>query len=331
MSIGLDWTLPYASQRSPVLARNMVATTQPLAAQAGLRMLQRGGNAADAAIAAAIALTVVEPVSSGIGCDAFALLCDGGRVHALNATGRTPKKWRARYREKGIGVNEVWGWESVTTPGAVSAWVALSQKHGRLPFSVLFEPAIEYARNGFHVSPNIARMWKGLYRVYQDYPEVLNAFFPGGKAPEPGDVFRFPEQADTFEAIAATMGETFYRGEIAHQIAAHAMAASADLSLDDLASHTADWVEPLSISYRGVTVHEMPPNSQGLAALISLGILENFEMAKYPVDSAESIHLQIEATKLAFADVSMHVGDPRSMSRHPEEFLDQTYLRQRAG
>jgi gamma-glutamyltranspeptidase/glutathione hydrolase len=330
MAAQFDWAMPYSSGRAPVVARNMVATTQPLAAQAGLRMLQQGGNAVDAAVAAAIALTVVEPISGGMGGDAFAILWDGGRVRGLNGSGCLPLNWRPTHRQDGAPLGDLLGWESVTTPGVVSAWAALSQEHGRLPFHKLFEPAIGYARDGFHVSPMVARIWKGLQRVYQPYPEILAAFFPEGRAPEAGSVFRFPALADTFEVVASTRGHAFYRGDIAEKIVAHAAAAGAALSAADLAVHRAEWVEPLRIRYRDTEVYELPPNCQGLVTLIALGILENFELSRYAVDTADSIHLQLEAVKLGFADTHAHLADPRFMGRGTMEFLDPSYLRRRA-
>jgi gamma-glutamyltranspeptidase / glutathione hydrolase len=325
----LDWDLPHPSRRAPVLARNIVATSQPLAAQAGVAMLQRGGNAVDAALATAIALAVVEPVSAGVGADAFAMIWDGARMHGLNGSGHSP---RALDVEKLAGLEHVpeWGWDSVTVPGVVSAWAAMSEKFGRLPFADVFRPAIKYAREGHHPTPIIARMWAGLLPSYKNYPEVLRTYYPTGRAPKVEDLFRFPELADTLEIIAETEGRSFYEGALAEKIAAHAKASGAALSIDDLNRHTSDWVEPITISYRGVTIHELPPNGQGLAALIALGILDHFDMSRCPPDSADSIHLQIEATKLALADAFAHVGDPACMRQSPDEFLDPGYLQRRA-
>jgi gamma-glutamyltranspeptidase/glutathione hydrolase len=212
----------------------------------------------------------------------------------------------------------------------VSAWPALSERYGRLPFSKLFEPAINYARNGFVVSPTVARQWRRLNRLYRDYPEINALFFRDGIAPGIGALFRLPDNAETLTAIAASNGKTFYRGDIARRIAAHAADGGADLSIDDLTAHTAEWVEPLTVSYRDITVYDMPPNSQGLAALIALGILDQFDVAATPVDSIDTIHLQIKAIELAFADILAHLGVPKAMQRDPRAFVEPSYLRYRA-
>src|SRR3989454_5655681 len=218
-----DWKFPYPSQRMPVLARNVVATSQPLAAQAGLRMMLKGGNAVDAILASAMALTVMEPTSNGIGGDAFAILWDGKRLHGLNASGRSPAAWTPDYF-KGRKAVPVRGWNSVSVPGCVSAWVELSKRFGKLPFEKLFEPAIEYAARGFPVSPFVAERWDPQVPELRNQPGFAAAFLPGGRAPRAGEIFRFPDQAKTLEKIAATKGEAFYRGELAEKIEAHAIA-----------------------------------------------------------------------------------------------------------
>jgi gamma-glutamyltranspeptidase / glutathione hydrolase len=201
-----DWHFPYASRRLPVLARNVVATSQPLAAQAGLRMMLRGGNAVDAAIATAIALTVVEPVSNGVGSDAFAMVWDGATLHGLNASGRSPQAWTPE-RFAGRDTMPELGWDAVTVPGAVSAWAALSARFGRLPFATLCEPAIDYARGGFPVSLVVATKWRNQIDLLADQPGFADAFMPHGRAPEPGECFALPALAQTLESIAATRGE----------------------------------------------------------------------------------------------------------------------------
>jgi gamma-glutamyltranspeptidase/glutathione hydrolase len=320
-----SWDFPYPSRRMPVLARNVLATSQPLAAQAGLRMLQDGGNAVDAALAAAIALTVVEPVRNGIGGDAFALLWDGKTLHGLNSSGRSPQAW-SRRRFAGLGAMPSAGWDSVTVPGAVAAWAALSRRFGKLPFAQLFQPAIAYARDGFAVSPITARHWQEAQAHYTRFAEINRTFFPAGRAPQAGEVFRCPEQADTLTAIAESRGEAFYRGSIARKIADCAAAAGAGMTAKDLSAHTADWVAPLAMDYRGVTLHEIPPNGQGIAALIALGILRRFDLGRYPVDSVDSLHLQIEAMKSAFAEVLRHVADIDHMRLPPAELLQEEGL-----
>jgi len=324
-----DWRFPYPSQRMPVLARNVVATSQPLAAQAGLRMLLAGGNAVDAAVATAICLTVVEPINNGIGGDAFALVWDGERLHGLNASGRAPRAWSPA-RFAGQRSMPFRGWDSATVPGAVSAWVALSERFGRLPFGDLFAPAIGYARGGFPVSPRVAAGWEGARPLANEFPEFAEAFFPNGRPPKAGESFALEDQAATLERIAATQGEAFYRGDLAARIAAHAEATGGAMTLDDLAEHRADWVEPIAVAYRGLTLHEIPPNGQGIAALIALGILDHWSLCDHPVDSADSVHLQLEAMKLAFADAYRYVGDPAAMACSPEALLDLGYLAERA-
>lgn len=311
-----------------MLARNAVCTSQPLAAQAGLRMLAQGGNAVDAAITTAITLTLVEPVSNGIGSDAFAIVWDGAQLQGLNASGRSPAAWTPEYFG-GQDVPTV-GWNSVTVPGAVSAWVELHARFGRLPFAALFEPAIDYGRNGFVVSPMIARQWAAQVSLLAAQPGFSAAFLPNGRAPRAGEVFRFPDHASTLEKIAASNGAAFYQGQLAEAIAAHAQSHGGVMTVADLAAHQADWVTPISHGYRGYTVHEMPPNGQGIVTLIALGILQHFDMAAFGVDSPDSVHVQIEAIKLAFADALAYVGDPGYMQLAPAQLLAEDYLARRA-
>ena len=324
-----DWQFPYPSQRMPILARNCVATSQPLAAQAGLRMLMKGGSAVDAVLATAIALTVLEPTSNGIGSDAFAILWDGKKLQGLNASGRSPAAWTPD-RFKGLDAMPQRGWDSVTVPGAVAAWVELSRKYGKLPFADLFEPAIRYAADGYMVSPTIARLWEKQAPELQSLPGYADAFMPKGRAPLAGESFVFPDQARTLKRIAETSGEAFYRGDLAEKIAAHARQYGGAMTLDDLAAHQVDWVEPIGQNYRGYTLHEIPPNGQGIGALISLGILDNIDMGALPVDSAASLHVQLEAMKLAFADIYEYVADPATMRVTPAQMLDRAYLASRA-
>jgi gamma-glutamyltranspeptidase / glutathione hydrolase len=325
----MRWDFPYPSQRMPVMARNIVATSQPLAAQAGLQMLQKGGNAVDAAIATAIALTVVEPNMNGIGSDAFAIVWDGKNLHGLNASGRSPAGWNLE-RFAGLEAMPLTGWDTVTVPGAVSAWVALWEKFGKLEFMDLFVPALNYADKGFSVSPITAENWESQIPKYTAAPDFARAFLPNGRTPTPGEIFKFPDQAYSLSMIAASKGKAFYQGELAEKIAAHAKANGGAMTTDDLASHRADWVEPLAQDYRGYTLHEIPPNGQGLAALIMLGILAHWDIARYPVDSADSVHLQLEAMKLAFADIYRYVGDPAAMEFDAQRLLAPDYLAARA-
>jgi gamma-glutamyltranspeptidase/glutathione hydrolase len=320
-----EWDFPYASQRMPVLARNVVATSQPLAAQAGLRMLSKGGNAVDAVLATAITLTVVEPTSNGIGSDAFCILWDGNKLHGLNASGRSPAMWNfARFNGRSAMPHR--GWDSVTVPGAVSAWVALAEKFGKLPFADLFEPAIRYASDGYLVSPTIARLWANHAPALDSVPGFAEHFMPRGRAPQAGEKFIAPAHARALQRIAETRGEAFYKGDLAKKMAAHAQQHGGVMTLDDLSSHTVDWVAPLAHPYRGYTLHEIPPNGQGIAAQMMLGILEDYDIASTPVDSADSLHLQIEAMKLAFADLYEQVSDAATMRVKTSELLDREYL-----
>jgi gamma-glutamyltranspeptidase/glutathione hydrolase len=325
-----NWTFPYPSQRMPILARNVVATSQPLAAQAGLRMLAAGGNAADAAVAAAVALTVVEPTSNGIGSDAFALVWAGGGLHGLNASGRSPQALPADHFAGKERV-PLLGWDGVTVPGAVSAWVAVSKRFGALPFATLCEPAVEYARRGFLVSPQTAYYWARGHERYKDFEPYQRTFCPGGRAPRAGELFSSPDHAATLRQIGETEGEAFYRGDLAGRIADHARETGGWLTREDLGAQEAEWVRPISIDYHGLTLHEIPPNGQGLAALLMLGIADHHALQDQPVDSARSLHLQIEAMKLAFTDAHRYIADPAWMDVRDEALLDREYLSQRAG
>jgi gamma-glutamyltranspeptidase/glutathione hydrolase len=327
--IRLDGSLPYPSRRQPLFARNAVATSQPLAAQAGLAMLARGGNAVDAALATAIALTVVEPTTNGIGSDLFAIVWDGDELVGLNASGRAPAAL-APERFAGLDAMPVYGWDAVTIPGAVSGWAALSQRFGDLPFADLFVPAIRYARDGFPVSAAIAQMWQRAAAVLPRDLGFAEHFLPRGRAPEAGETFRCAPMAATLEAVADTHGNAFYRGALAAAMVADARRHGAVHALDDFASHTVDWVTPIAQRYRDVVVHEIPPNGQGIAALIALGILEHFDLGALSPDSVQSQHLCIEAMKLAFADAHAYVADPDAMTVSAASLLDAGYLAQRA-
>jgi gamma-glutamyltranspeptidase/glutathione hydrolase len=324
-----SWDFPYPSQRMPVLARNVVATSQPLAAQAGLRMLLKGGNAVDAALAAAITLTVVEPTSNGIGSDAFALVWDGQRLYGLNGSGRSPRVW-TRERFAGHAEMPMYGWDAVTVPGAVDTWMKLSERFGRLPFTELFRPALDYAEKGFVVSPVIGSQWAEAESIYRHFPDFRKTFLPDGRAPRAGEIFRCSDQARTLQTIAESRGEALYRGSLADRIVAYARASGGAMILEDLALHEAEWVEPIAVDYRSLRVHEIPPNGQGLAALIALGIIRNHEVARYPVDSADSIHLQIEAMKIAFAEAHRHIGDPPDMVARVTDLLEPGFLHERS-
>lgn len=316
----MNWNFPYRSTRLPILAANCVATTQPLAAQAGLQMLARGGNAVDAALAAAIALTVVEPTMNGIGGDAFALVWDGHALHGLNASGRAPRAWTSdRFAD---GPMPDVGWDSVTVPGGVSGWVALHEKFGRLPFEDLFEPALRYAQDGFLVPYAISRIWQNQVQRLAGQPGFAEVFLPNGRAPLPGERFRCPDQARSLSLIARSMGEAFYSGELAEALCAASAAGGGALVLADLRDHRCEWVEPISTDYRGYSVHEIPPNGQGIAALVALAVLEKLQPADFDPDSAEALHLQVEAVKVGLRDAEDHVAEPSCAVMTPAQLLD---------
>jgi gamma-glutamyltranspeptidase/glutathione hydrolase len=329
-----DYTAPYTSTRLPLFARNVVSTSHPLAAQAGLRMLLAGGNAVDAAIAAAAAITVTEPVSNGLGSDAFCILWDGKALHGLNASGRAPAAWTTSYFRARYGADAKTppkrGWDAVTVPGAVAGWVALSERFGKLPFGDLMQPAIEIAERGYAVPVVVQQKWAAAAGELAGQPGFRETFLPWGRAPQVGERFVFAGAARALRAIAASKGAAYYRGEIAAAAVKHAQAHGGAVTLDDFAAYQPEWVQPIGQAYRGYTLHEIPPNGQGIAALIALGILSNFDLASLPADGVESQHLQIEAMKLAFADVYRYVAEPASMEVTPAQMLDAAYLKSRA-
>ncbi len=327
---------PYCSQRSVTVARRgVVATSQPLAVQAGITMLQQGGNAVDAALATAITLTVVEPTSNGIGADAFALVWDGGKLHGLNGSGRAPAALTyGAIRAGGHDAMPSRGWLPVTVPGAPAAWRDLHERFGRLPFTDLFAPAIYYAEHGYPLSPLLAQYWGYAAKAYEQLtsPEFRGwkeTFAPAGHAPRAGEMWSSPGHAATLRRIAESGADDFYKGDLARSIASFSEETGGVITGDDLAAHTSAWVEPISTFYRGFDAWEIPPNGQGITALIALNILEGFDMAGIPRDSAESFHLQIEALKLAFADAHSYVADPDFADVPVSALLDKGYAAKR--
>jgi gamma-glutamyltranspeptidase / glutathione hydrolase len=324
---------PYPSSRRVILGKNYAAaTSQPLATLAGMEMFLAGGNAVDAAIAMAITLTVVEPTSNGIGSDAFAIVWDG-QMHGLNASGRSSQSLNLKEFEEFDRIPQL-GWLPVTVPGAVSAWRALWKRWGKLPFEQLFEPAIRHAEQGYPVSPETARAWKTVEQLFlsqtgEEFSAFQTTFFPNDRAPHPGEVWGSPNHAATLREIAKTGGESFYQGNLAKRMASFASDTGGYLTAADLAAHQPDWVQPISTDYRDLTVWEIPPNGQGIAALIALNILEGFDLAQHPRDSVTSFHWQLEAMKLAFADVHQHVTDPDWMQISSAQLLEKQYAAQR--
>jgi gamma-glutamyltranspeptidase/glutathione hydrolase len=334
MSMNFDYANAYPSTRQPVFARNAVATSHPLAAQAGLRMLAQGGNAVDAVVAAAAAITLTEPCSNGLGSDAFCIVWDGRQLHGLNASGRAPAAWTPEYfrARQGQGARAQRGWDTVTVPGAVGAWAALSGRFGRLPFGDLLAPAIDIAERGYAVPVIVQHKWMlaaGVDELVRQ-PGFAETFLPHGRAPRVGELFRMPGAARALRAIAASRGEAFYRGEIAQAIAAHARQHGGAMTEADLQGYQPEWVDTISRDYAGHRLHELPPNGQGIAALIALGILAQHDLPGLPVDSLDSQHLQIEAMKLAFADTYRYVAEPGAMELKPQDLLSDAYLAERA-
>lgn len=332
-----NWQNPYLTPRTPVFARNIVATSHPLAAQAGNRILLEGGNAVDAAIATAATLTVVEPVSNGLGSDAFALVWADGQLHGLNASGPAPAAWDVNYflrrygkDAQGLAKRPERGWDAVTVPGAVAGWEALHHRFGKLPFSRLLHCAIEIAERGVTLAPMVARKWLAAVPALTQQPGFADVFMPDGRAPQTGELFRFSSAAKTLRLLADQGPRAFYEGEIADAIVRWSQQTGGSMTLRDLQVYQPEWVTPISQQYRGYDVHEIPPNGQGIAALIALGILEQFDLASLALDGVDAQHLQIEAMKLAFADVYRYVADPTSMEITPQQMLDSNYLKQRA-
>ena len=334
LRMNFNYQTPYTSTRLPVFARNVVSTSHPLAAQAGLRILWQGGNAVDAAIAAAAALTITEPVSNGLGSDAFCILWDGQQLHGLNASGSAPQAWTPGYFQSKYGASATTppkrGMDSVTIPGAVSAWVALSERFGKLPFEDLLQPAIEIAERGYLLPVVVQQKWEAATPELQSLPGFAQSFLPWGRAPKVGELFKFPAAARGLRLIAQTKGQAFYGGEIAQALARFSADNGGSHQVSDFAQFKPEWVTPLAKNYRQHTLHEIPPNGQGIAAQIALGILENFDLASLPVDGVASQHLQIEAMKLAFADVYRFVAERQGMEVSTEQMLDNAYLAQRA-
>ena len=326
----LKWSFPYASRRAPVFARNVVATSQPLAAEAGVDALRRGGNAVDAALATAITLTVVEPTMNGLGSDAFAIVWDGEALHGVNGSGRSPRAWSAE-RFAHLSQMPAHGWDAVTVPGAVDAWSALSSRFGALPFETLFDAAIHYAREGFQVGHITAHAWRDAIEIFRSFDGFMAHFAPDGAGPAPGQLVRRLEIARPLEQIAGSRGDAFYRGVLAEAIVANATAMGGAMSMEDMAEHRTEWVTPRGQDYRNVTVHEIPPNGQGLAAQIALAILAHWDLSALPPNDVESVHLQVEAMKIAIRAAFDHFADPESMAVSAEALLDPASIERAAG
>jgi len=315
-------------------SNGMVATSQPLAAQAGLSVMKKGGNAIDAAIAAAACLTVVEPTSNGIGSDAFAIIWTQGKLHGLNASGPSPSTISiAALKERGLTEIPKYGWIPVTVPGAPSAWASLAKRFGRLPLTETLKPAIGYAENGFPVSPVCSFAWQRAYEKYEtetegnEFRSWFETFAPKGRAPQAGEPWRSPGHAHTLDLIARTDGTAFYHGELAEKIGRFSRQYDGFLAADDLASYEPQWVEPIGVDYHGYTVWEIPPNGQGLVALMALNILKDFSFTER--EAVETMHTQIEAIKLAFADGMRYITDPAKMNVLVKDLLAENFAAKR--
>jgi gamma-glutamyltranspeptidase/glutathione hydrolase len=320
--------------RSVTLARNgMVAAAHPLAAQIGVDILQSGGSAVDAAIAVNAALAFLEPVACGLGGDLFAIVWDPAtsRIVGLNGSGRAPLALKPELvpptPQGTIPEYSPYAW---TVPGCVDAWFELHQRFGRLPMATLLAPAIAYARAGAPVPQVIAGAWSRGARLFADKPGFADVFLPAGKPPAEGDVFANPALAATLQSIAVGGRDAFYRGEIARRLVAYSERVGGFFTLQDLATHRSEWVEPIATTYRGHTLWELPPNTQGLAALQMLNILENFHLRSLGRDSADFWHLLIEAKKLAYADRAAFYADPAFAATPIARLNDKAYAAARA-
>ncbi len=319
--------------RSPVLARNgMVATSQPLATAAGLRILQQGGNAIDAAIAAAAVLNVVEPHMTGIGGDAFAIVywSKTGELTGLNASGRAPAAMTLDYmKKKGYSSMPDSGPDAITVPGAFDGWFSLHQKFGKLKLSDVMAPAIEYAEQGFPVSEIISNQWQATAGRLMRDEWAKKTFLPDGHPLQQGEIFYNRNLAATFRKLAAGGRDAFYKGEIAEKIVKAIRDKGGVMAMEDLAGHKSEWVKPISVNYKGYDLYELPPNGQGMAALQMLNILEGFDLKNIGHNSAEYLHLLVEAKKLAFADRARYIADPEFAKIPIEKLLSKPYAAER--
>ncbi len=325
--------LPVPGRSTVATQYGVVATSQPLAAMAGIQMLQRGGNAVDAAIATNAAMGLMEPTGNGIGGDLFALVYDPstGRVHGLNASGWSPAALTVDFiRDQGLEEMPDRGIHSVTVPGAVAGWTALLDRFGRLPLLDLLTPAIRYAEAGFPVAPVTAGLWARSHEMLGADPSASTTFLVGGRPPAAGQLFRNPDLARTLARIGEEGRNGFYAGETADAMVALSRARGGTLSHDDLTAYEAEWVEPIQTVYRGWTVYQIPPQGQGIAALIMLNLMERYPLGEMGFHDADVLHVMVEAKKLAYADMLAYVGDPAFSDIPTEALLDKTHAADRA-
>ncbi|MBL8769517.1 MAG: gamma-glutamyltransferase [Planctomycetes bacterium] len=319
---------PFATRSEVLATHGMVATSQPLASEAALAILKRGGSAVDAAIAANAMLALTEPVGCGVGGDLFAIVYDAktGKLHGLNGSGRSPRKLTlAEFEKRGLQRIPSLGALPVTVPGCVDGWIELHARFGKLPLTDVLAPAIATAREGFPVTELIAHYWGAGAKRLAAYPHFAEQFMPGGKAPAKGELFRNPNLAATLERIAREGRDGFYAGPVAKAIADAMRESDGFLDEEDLAAHRSEWVEPITTNYRGYDVHELPPNGQGLTALQILNLIEGFDVAAMGHSSAEFLHTMVEAKKLAFADRARFIADPATERLPVAELLSKEY------
>mgnify|MGYP000001294281 FL=1 len=326
----------YPSRRTVAYAQNgMVCTSVPLAAQAGLDILKKGGNAIDAAIATAMALTVLEPTSNGVGGDAFALVWTKGKLYGINGSGWTPKALNADViKRMGATAMPRRGWETVLVPGIPSCWAKLTERFGSLSLKDNAAAAIDYARNGYPVSPDVAGFWAADYQemckelVGDKYRPWFDTFAPNGVTPEAGSIWKCEDLANTLAEIADTNAESFYRGRLAEKMVDWSRKTGGYLEPDDLSDYQAEWVEPITVNYKGYDVYEIPPNGQGISVLMAMNILKKMELGEQR-ESVQTYHAMIEAMKLAFTDAKAFVADPRSMKTKVADMLSDKYAARR--
>lgn len=325
----------YGSRRNVVYAKKgMVATGQPMAAQAGLEILQKGGNAIDAAIATAATLTVVEPTSNGIGGDSFALIWFKDKLHGMNSSGQAPKGISIEeLKKRGIKEMPKYGFIPVTVPGAPAAWVEMSKKFGKLPLTEVLKPAIRYATEGFVLTTSVANSWDRAYKIYkenlkgEEFSNWFKTFAPKGRAPRVGEVWKSLEHGNTLRSIAETKGDSFYRGELANKIDSFSKKYNGFIRKEDLEEFKCQWIDPISVNYKGYDVWEIPPNGHGIVTLMALNILNDYTF--HNRNCLDTLHKQIEAIKLAFADGQKYVADIDHMSVDVKELLSKEYARER--
>lgn len=327
---------PHATKKHAAFARKgMVATSQPLASQAGIEVMQKGGNAIDAAIATAAALTVVEPTSNGIGGDAFALVWTKGELYGLNASGPAPGNMTIEaFKERGLDQIPVYGVEPITVPGVPAAWAALSKRFGKISLLEALQPAIRYAEEGYPLTPILGKYWKIAYKKFKNvgdsaaFDAWFETFAPDGRAPEIGEMWKSQGHADTLRSIGETNAASFYTGELADKIDTYIQQHGGFLTKEDLANFEVEWVDPVQTNYRGYDIWEIPPNGQGMISLMGLNILSKRQA---PIEgNVQSLHEQIEALKYAFIDGKAYITEAEDMPTDYRYFLSDAYAAKRA-